>query len=98
MKIAVTADNPTLSYQFDCQDDGIIGVYGVSGSGKSSLLDILAGFKQDVRGFIEFNGKVLLDTQNKLNNKVRKCAYLQQHPLFFAQLHLLHGDEMKVSV
>ena len=82
MKVAITCQNPDFNYDFECADNGIIAVYGISGSGKSSLLNALAGFNSTISGVIEFNGKPIMDSST-CPAKVIKCSYMQQHPVLF---------------
>ena len=75
MKVNIHSNIPQYKYKFEVPDTGIIGVYGISGSGKSSLLDSIAGFQDKVEGRIDYLDK-------KLANVI-KCSYLQQHPILF---------------
>ncbi len=75
MKIAITSKRLKYNYQLQCTDKGIVGVYGISGSGKSSLLDAVAGYHRDRQGFVEFNKKEL--------KGIIKCSYMNQHPVLF---------------
>jgi len=83
MKVAVSSNKPKFSYKFNCNDTGIVGVYGISGCGKSSLLNALAGFNTNITGLIEFNDEKVLDTDNNIKPHVLKCSYMQQHPMLF---------------
>ena len=40
---------------------GVTGLYGVSGSGKSSVLEIIAGLRRPSAGSVELDGAVLTD-------------------------------------
>ncbi len=76
MKIAITSKRLNYRYQIECADKGIVGVYGISGSGKSSLLDAIAGYHEDRLGIVEYNNKEL--------KGIIKCCYMSQHPILFA--------------
>ncbi|MCF6288669.1 MAG: ATP-binding cassette domain-containing protein [Proteobacteria bacterium] len=75
MKIALYNHTRLYNYAIQTANSGIVGVYGVSGSGKSSLLDAIAGYDDEVKGSIEFNGKSI--------SGIIKCAYMNQHPILF---------------
>ena len=66
-------------------EDSNIGVLGASGSGKSMTLKCIAGIVTPDEGRIEINGRVLYDSEKKINVKPqkRKVGYLfQDYALF----------------
>ena len=75
MKVDIYSDALRYKYKFEVADTGIIGVYGISGSGKSSLLSAIAGFQDMVEGKVEYLNKQL--------SNVIKCSYLQQQATLF---------------
>ena len=75
MKVKISSIKPQYQYSFSVNNTGIVGVYGISGSGKSSLLNAIAGYQNDYQGVITFNGKKL--------NGIIKCSYMNQHALLF---------------
>jgi ABC-type molybdate transport system ATPase subunit len=75
MKVSITSTQPLYDYQFQVSDCGIVGVYGISGSGKSNLLNAIAGFHQSNKYNIIFNNI-------KLKGLVKSC-YMSQHPVLF---------------
>ena len=83
MIVNIQSDFPKYNYQYSVAETGIIGVYGISGSGKSSLLRAIAGFQPDTLGKIELNNKILLDTANKRSATVQKCSYMSQNSILF---------------
>lgn len=62
-----------------------IGILGASGCGKSMTLKSIAGVENIDDGYIEVDGKVLLDTKEKINKKPqkRKIGYLFQNYALF---------------
>ena len=63
----------------------ITALYGKSGAGKTSLLKIIAGLMQPEQGYIEVNGKIWLDTAEKINlpPQQRKIGFVfQDYALF----------------
>ncbi len=95
MKIAISSKRPYYNYQIQTADRGIVGIYGISGSGKSSLLDAIAGYQSGNQGYIEFNNKKLTG--------ITKCSYMNQHPILFPHwsveenldFALTHGTQNK---
>ena len=65
--------------------DGITGILGASGCGKSMTLKCIAGIETPDRGRIVLNGRVLFDSEKKINVRVqeRRVGYLfQDYALF----------------
>ena len=56
----------TLETKFEVQD-GVTGILGASGCGKSMTLRCIAGIMKPDEGHIELNGKVLFDSSMKIN-------------------------------
>lgn len=76
MKVNITSLQPRYHYDFTVANTGIIGIYGVSGSGKSSLLSAIAGYNNHQQATIQYNNKAL--------HGVIKCSYMTQHPILFS--------------
>ena len=56
----------TLETQFEAAD-GVTGILGASGCGKSMTLRCIAGIVKPDEGHIELDGKVLFDARKKIN-------------------------------
>mgnify|MGYP000325779989 CR=1 FL=1 len=56
----------TLETQFEAAD-GVTGILGASGCGKSMTLRCIAGIVKPDEGHIELDGKVLFDSREKIN-------------------------------
>lgn len=56
----------TLETQFEAAD-GVTGILGASGCGKSMTLRCIAGIVKPDKGHIELDGKVLFDSREKIN-------------------------------
>ena len=77
-------ENFKLDAKF-ANEEGILGILGASGSGKSLTLKAIAGIIKPDYGKIILNGRVLFDKDKKINipTKDRKVAYLfQDYALF----------------
>lgn len=68
--------------------DGITGILGASGCGKSMTLKCIAGIETPDRGRIVLNGRVLFDSEKKINVKVqeRRVGYLFQNYALFPDM------------
>lgn len=76
----------TLQVKFDTEAaDGITGILGASGCGKSMTLKCIAGFIRPDRGRIVLNGRVLYDSEEGIDLRVqkRRVGYLFQNYALF---------------
>lgn len=79
--------------------NGITGIFGPSGHGKTSLLNSIAGIVTPDSGYIRLDGDTLLDTDNKVNVKIRqrKVGYVFQDerlfPHYTIKKNLLYGEK-----
>ena len=77
----------TLDVEF-AHENGRIGILGASGSGKSMTLKCIAGIEKPDEGRIVVNGKVLYDSEMKVNlpPQQRKVGYLFQNYALFPNM------------
>jgi molybdate transport system ATP-binding protein len=59
----------SLKAEFDLPTPGIVALFGRSGSGKSSLISIIAGLVAADSGFVELDGRVLSDSATGVHVK-----------------------------
>lgn len=80
-------DRYTLKAQFEC-NGGTLALFGASGAGKSMTLKCIAGIEKPDRGVIQLNGRVLFDSQKKINlpPQKRRVGYLFQEYALFPQM------------
>ena len=83
----------TLATKFETDAQGVIAVFGRSGAGKTSIVNVLAGLIKPDKGHVEVNGKVLLDTKNGINvpPEKRRLAYVFQESRLFP-FHSVHRN------
>src|SRR6185369_13279560 len=67
---------------------GVLALFGPSGAGKTSILNWLAGLNQPDRGSIKVNGRVLFDSEKRINlpPEARGLGYVFQEPRLFPHL------------
>ena len=86
-----------ISAELACATTGIIAVFGRSGAGKTSLVNMLAGLVRPERGRIAVNGTVLFDSARGINlpPERRRLGYVFQEGRLFPHLsvrrNLLYG-------
>ena len=80
-----------VSFTIDRQP---LGLLGASGAGKSTILRCIAGLETPDRGKIILNGRVLFDSQQKINLPPcdRSCGFLFQNYALFP--HLTVGENI----
>lgn len=69
-------------------DDGILGVFGASGAGKSMTLKCIAGIEKPDNGVISLNGRVLFDSDKHIDIRPqdRGVGYLFQNYALFPNM------------
>lgn len=76
-----------LNVEFDIPAKGVLGIFGQSGSGKTSLLRCLAGLEKTATGSIEIDGHIWLsDKQPPLSAHRRNVGYVFQDSRLFPHL------------
>jgi len=71
-------------------DDNILGFMGASGSGKSMTLKCIAGIETPDQGRIVLNGRVLFDSEKKINVLIQKrnVGYMFQNYALFPNMNV----------
>lgn len=78
--------------------DGVTALFGRSGAGKSTLVGMIAGLVTPARGRIVLNGRVLFDSENRINlpARRRRVGVVFQEARLFPHLsvrrNLLYGQ------
>ncbi len=74
-------------------EEGITGVYGPSGHGKTTLLNSIAGLVKPDSGYININGTKVFDSDNHIgvSTKDRKVGYVFQDVRLFPHLSILRN-------
>lgn len=73
---------PILNHiDFTWEGNGKIGIVGESGAGKSTFIDVIAGFLQPSSGLLKVNGE---ETNSLMRaDWTQQIAYIPQHPYIF---------------
>ncbi len=84
----------TLNIKFN-SDDGVMGLLGASGSGKSMTLRCIAGIDKPDHGRIVLNEHVLFDSEKGINvpSRYRKVGYLFQNYALFPHMTVKENIE-----
>jgi ABC-type sulfate/molybdate transport systems ATPase subunit len=87
VEIARKLENFTLDVSF-AVDGAPLGILGPSGAGKSMLLRAIAGLERPDRGRIALDGRVLFDSQKRIDvpARERRMGMLFQHYALFPHL------------
>ena len=81
-------------------DAPIVGLFGASGAGKTSVVDAIAGIAKPARGAIVINGTRLFDSTQRIDvpPERRRIGYVFQDALLFPHLdvqsNLLYGQRL----
>lgn len=84
-KLQSASGEMILNLDFQVKENDFVTLYGASGSGKTTTLQILSGLRNPDKGIIKVNNAVWLDTNSKINlpPQKRKISYVfQDYALF----------------
>ncbi len=86
-KVRVTLSDFELAVDVET-DSRVTAIFGPSGAGKTSLLDVLAGVRPVQSGFIAVGERVLLDTRKRwfVPTRERQIGYVPQDLALFPHL------------
>lgn len=90
----------TLQVRFDTNGtEGITGILGASGCGKSMTLKSIAGIVTPDKGRIVLNDKVLFDSRQRIDVRVqkRRVGYLFQNYALFPRMTIRENIQIGVS-
>lgn len=90
----------TLKVSFKTEENnGISGILGASGCGKSMTLKCIAGIEKPDRGHIIVNGRVLFDSEKGINRRVqeRHVGYLFQNYALFPNMTVRQNIELVMN-
>lgn len=91
LELNITLKRPGFLLTMEAEiSDGITGVFGPSGHGKTSLLHAIAGIVRPDSGTIKLNGTTVFDASEKVNLAVknRKVGYVFQDIRLFPHLSI----------
>lgn len=92
-------NNIRLKVKFQTSENGAVtGILGASGCGKSMTLKCIAGIETPDRGRIVLNGRVLFDSEKKINVRVqdRRTGYLFQSYALFPNMTVRQNIEIAI--
>ncbi len=73
----------SLQAEFEIPARGVLGIFGHSGSGKTTVLRCIAGLENDVTGQITLNGQHWLTTNHSTPTHQRNLGYVFQDSRLF---------------
>ncbi len=82
-----------LKFSFSSDKDTFLSIFGKSGSGKTTILRIIAGLEKADRGKIVVNNKVWLDTEKKIDipPQKRNVGFVFQNYALFPNMTVLEN-------
>lgn len=95
INISLNYENFSLRCNEQIRLDGITGILGHSGSGKTSLLRVIAGLNKQAKGVINFDQCCLQDSPQKhfMKSELRQIGFVFQDARLFPHLNVLNNLE-----
>lgn len=96
MTVAVDIDHRLGAFGLDARfasSGRLTALFGPSGSGKSSLISVIAGLMRPVKGRVEVDGRVLVDTEGGIfvPKHKRRVGMVFQDALLFPHMSVAHN-------
>jgi molybdate transport system ATP-binding protein len=97
IRVEKSNGNFNLKASFTCEGSGVTALFGHSGAGKTTLINIIAGLIRPDSGSVMVNGQILFDSQKGINlpPEKRRMGYVFQEGRLFPHLsmkaNLLYG-------
>ncbi len=90
MDVAARFGDFAIEAKLSCETTGIIALFGRSGAGKTSLINMLAGLTRPQRGRISVNGNVLFDSARGIDlpPESRRLGYVFQEGRLFPHMNV----------
>ena len=93
LKVSIKHEFPslTIDIQFEGEQNCITALFGKSGSGKTSILNMISGLVKPDYGYIEIDNDIILDTNNNIFTppQKRNIGYIFQDSRLFPHLNVL---------
>lgn len=86
VRFALKRGDFALSIDHEFSADGITGVFGRSGCGKTTLLRVIAGFEPEIKAVVKFGNVVWQDENTFIPPHERNIAYVFQQAALFEHL------------
>ena len=84
--IELQREDFSIQADFKIPAKGALGIFGHSGSGKTTILRCIAGLEKNIRGSITFNGQIWLNDDIQLSSQARNIGYIFQEGLLFPHM------------
>ena len=103
VKLNKTFSGFSIDVEFNVSENGITVLAGVSGSGKTTIINMISGLVRPDTGYVAVNNRVFFDHENKINLPIhkRRCGYIFQDGRLFPNMNvrknLLYGSEKKTD-
>ncbi|MCW9032724.1 MAG: molybdenum ABC transporter ATP-binding protein [Rhodospirillales bacterium] len=90
VKVQKSLGNFAIDAEFSVNSQGVSALYGRSGSGKTSLVNMLAGLENPDQGSISIDGTMLFDKEKGINlpPEQRRLGYVFQEARLFPHLSI----------
>ncbi|MBK18436.1 MAG: molybdenum ABC transporter ATP-binding protein [Rhodospirillaceae bacterium] len=83
--------NLEISAKIETQTRGVLALFGQSGSGKTSIVNMVAGLLNPDSGRVKIDGRVLFDSESGINLQIheRRIGYVFQESRLFPHMSVL---------
>lgn len=92
-QLSLSRSGFNLDVDFNLPGQGISALFGVSGSGKTTVLRCIAGLERAARGVVRINGDIWQQDKIFVPPHLRAVGYVFQEPSLFSHLDVRHNLE-----